>query len=107
MNQPVSVQLQVTGTDPTSDKPIEDLYAVYFTLSDNGSEWFSCKLDKLPEGHQRSTCCIRLFASHGYSASGSTYISAISGPNGTLKEKDRGPNSGWMYPSTAASRASR
>ena len=44
VNQPVSVQLQVTGTDPTSDKPIEDLYAVYFTLSDNGSEWFSCCL---------------------------------------------------------------
>ena len=39
----------------------------------------------------------KALASHGYSASGGTYISGISGPNGTLKEKDRGPNSGWMY----------
>lgn len=97
VNQPVSVQLQVTGTDPTSDKPIENLYAVYFTLSDNGSEWFSCKLDKLPEGTSALDVLHKALASHGYSASGSTYISAISGPNGTLKEKDRGPNSGWMY----------
>lgn len=97
VNQPVSVQLQVTGTDPTSDKPIEDLYAVYFTLSDNGSEWFSCKLDKLPEGTSALDVLHKALASHGYSASGSTYISAISGPIGTLKEKDRGPNSGWMY----------
>lgn len=97
VNQPVSVQLQVTGTDPTSDKPIEDLYTVYFTLSDNGSEWFSCKLDKLPEGTSALDVLHKALASHGYSASGSTYISAISGPNGTLKEKDRGPNSGWMY----------
>ena len=97
LSQPVSVQLQVTGTDPTSDKPIEDLYAVYFTLSDNGSEWFSCKLDKLPEGTSALDVLHKALASHGYSASGSTYISAISGPNGTLKEKDRGPNSGWMY----------
>lgn len=97
VNQPVSVQLQVTGTDPTSDKPIEDLYAVYFNLSDNGSEWFSCKLDKLPEGTSALDVLHKALASHGYSASGSTYISAISGPNGTLKEKDRGPNSGWMY----------
>lgn len=97
VNQPVSVQLQVTGTDPTSDKPIEDLYAVYFTLSDNGSEWFSCKLDKLPEGTSALDVLHKALASHGYSASGSTYISAISGSNGTLKEKDRGPNSGWMY----------
>lgn len=97
VNQPVSVQLQVTGTDPTSDKPIEDLYAVYFTLSDNGSEWFSCKLDTLPEGTSALDVLHKALASHGYSASGSTYISAISGPNGTLKEKDRGPNSGWMY----------
>lgn len=97
VNQPVSVQLQVTGTDPTSDKPIEDLYAAYFTLSDNGSEWFSCKLDKLPEGTSALDVLHKALASHGYSASGSTYISAISGPNGTLKEKDRGPNSGWMY----------
>lgn len=97
VNQPVSVQLQVTGTAPTSDKPVEDLYAVYFTLSDNGSEWFSCKLDKLPEGTSALDVLHKALASHGYSASGSTYISAISGPNGTLKEKDRGPNSGWMY----------
>lgn len=97
VNQPVSVQLQVTGTDPTSDNPIENLYAVYFTLSDNGSEWFSCKLDKLPEGTSALDVLHKALASHGYSASGSTYISAISGPNGTLKEKDRGPNSGWMY----------
>lgn len=97
VNQPVSVQLQVTGTEPTSDKPVEDLCTVYFTLSDNGSEWFSCKLDKLPEGTSALDVLHKALASHGYSASGSTYISAISGPNGTLKEKDRGPNSGWMY----------
>ena len=97
VDQPVSVQLQVTGTDPTSDKPIEDLYTVYFTLSDNGSEWFSCKLDKLPEGSSALDVLHKALASHGYSASGGTYISGISGPNGTLKEKDRGPNSGWMY----------
>ncbi|GEM_PF-970376 len=97
VDQPVSIQLQVTGTDPTSDKPIENLYTAYFTLSDNGSEWFSCKLDKLPEGSSALDVLHKALASHGYSASGGTYISGISGPNGTLKEKDRGPNSGWMY----------
>ena len=73
------------------------LKPAYFTLSDNGSEWFSCKLDKLPEGTSALDVLHMALASHGYTASGSTYISAISGPNGTLKEKDRGPNSGWMY----------
>ena len=85
VDQPVSIQLQVTGTDPTSDKPIEDLYTAYFTL------------DKLPEGSSALDVLHKALASHGYSASGGTYISGISGPNGTLKEKDRGPNSGWMY----------
>ncbi len=97
VNQPVSIQLQVTGTDPTSDTPVEELSTVYFTISDNGSEWFSCELDNLPEGTSALDVLHKALASHGYSASGSTYISAISGPNGTLKEKDRGPNSGWMY----------
>lgn len=97
VDQPVSIQLQVTGTAPTSDKPVEEFSTVYFTLSDNGSEWFSCKLDKLPEGTSALDVLHKALASHGYSASGGTYISAISGPNGTLKEKGRGPNSGWMY----------
>ena len=97
VDQPVSIQLQVTGTDPTSDKPVEELSTVYFTLSDNGSEWFSCKLDKLPEGTSALDVLHKALASHGYSAAGSTYISGISGQKGSLKEKDRGPNSGWMY----------
>ena len=97
VDQPVSIQLQVTGTSPTSDKPVEALSTVNFTLSDNGSEWFSCKLDKLPEGTSALDVLHKALASHGYSASGGTYISGISGPKGALKEKDRGPNSGWMY----------
>lgn len=97
VDQPVSIQLQVTGTAPTSDKPVEALSTVNFTLSDNGSEWFSCKLDKLSEGTSALDVMHKALASHGYSASGGTYISGISGPRGALKEKDRGPNSGWMY----------
>lgn len=97
VDQPVSIQLQVTGTSPTSDKPVEALSTVNFTLSDNGSEWFSCKLDKLSEGTSALDVMHKALASHGYSASGGTYISGISGPKGALKEKDRGPNSGWMY----------
>ena len=97
VDQPVSIQLQVTGTAPTSDKPVDELSTVNFTLSDNGSEWFSCKLDKLPEGTSALDVLHKALASHGYSAAGSTYISGISGPKGSLKEKDRGPNSGWMY----------
>lgn len=97
VDQPVSIQLQVTGTAPTSDNPVDKLSTVNFTLSDNGSEWFSCKLDKLPEGTSALDVLHKALASHGYSASGSTYISGISGPKGALKEKDRGPNSGWMY----------
>lgn len=97
VDQPVSIQLQVTGIAPTSDKPVEALSTVNFTLSDNGSEWFSCKLDKLSEGTSALDVMHKALASHGYSASGGTYISGISGPKGALKEKDRGPNSGWMY----------
>lgn len=97
VDQPVSIQLQVTGTAPTSDKPVEALSTVNFILSDNGSEWFSCKLDKLSEGTSALDVMHKALASHGYSASGGTYISGISGPKGALKEKDRGPNSGWMY----------
>ena len=97
VDQPVSIQLQVTGTAPTSDKPVEALSTVNFTLSDNGSEWFFCKLDKLSEGTSALDVMHKALASHGYSASGGTYISGISGPKGALKEKDRGPNSGWMY----------
>ena len=97
VDQPVSIQLQVTGTAPTSGKPVEALSTVNFTLSDNGSEWFSCKLDKLSEGTSALDVMHKALASHGYSASGGTYISGISGPKGALKEKDRGPNSGWMY----------
>lgn len=97
VDQPVSIQLQVTGTAPTSDKPVEALSTVNFTLSDNSSEWFSCKLDKLSEGTSALDVMHKALASHGYSASGGTYISGISGPKGALKEKDRGPNSGWMY----------
>lgn len=97
VDQPVSIQLQVTGIAPTSDKPVEALSTVIFTLSDNGSEWFSCKLDKLSEGTSALDVMHKALASHGYSASGGTYISGISGPKGALKEKDRGPNSGWMY----------
>lgn len=97
VDQPVSIQLQVTGTAPTSDKPVEALSTVNFTLSDNGSEWFSCKLDKLSEGTSALDVMHKALARHGYSASGGTYISGISGPKGALKEKDRGPNSGWMY----------
>ena len=97
VDQPVSIQLQVTGTAPTSDNPVDKLSTVNFTLSDNGSEWFSCKLDKLSEGTSALDVLHKALASHGYSAAGSTYISGISGPKGSLKEKDRGPNSGWMY----------
>lgn len=97
INQPVSIQLQVTGTAPTSDQPVEELSTVSFTLSDNGSDWFSCTLEKLPEGTSALDVLHKALASHGYFAFGETYISGISGPNGVLKEKDRGPSSGWMY----------
>ena len=96
--QPVSVELTVTGTDPSSDKPDDKYLTVGFTLSDNGSVWFSTKYDKLNEGVTVYDVFSTALAEHGYSAVGGSFVTGIVRPDGgMLSQKDRGEYSGWMY----------
>lgn len=96
--QPVSVTLTVTGTAPSSDKPVDKGLRASFTLSDNGSVWFSTKYDDLADGTTVYDVFSRALAENGYSASGGSFVTGVTRPDGTtLSNKDRGEYSGWMY----------
>lgn len=95
--QPVSVTLTVTGTDPTAAKPDEKGLTVGFTLADNGNVWLSCQFTGLNEGVTVYDVFYRALSENGFSAAGGGFVTSVSGPNGTLSQKDRGEYSGWMY----------
>lgn len=97
INQEVSIELTVTGTDPTTDKPDKKGLTVGFTLADNGNVWLSCRFTGLNEGVTVYDVFYRALGENGFSAAGGGFVTAVSGPNGTLSQKDRGEYSGWMY----------
>lgn len=97
-NQPVTVDLIVTGTNPTTDKPVQKNLTVTFTLSDADSEWLAATVSNLPEGTTVAEVFARVLKEHGYTYMGSSYIRSITRPDGTtLAEFAQGPNSGWKY----------
>ncbi len=97
INQEVSIELTVTGTDPTTAKPDKKGLTVGFTLADNGNVWLSCQFTGLNEGVTVYDVFYRALSENGFSAAGGGFVTAVSGPNGTLGQKDRGEYSGWMY----------
>ncbi len=97
INQEVSIELTVTGTDPTAAKPDEKGLTVGFTLADNGNVWLSCQFTGLNEGVTVYDVFYRALSENGFSAAGGGFVTSVSGPNGTLSQKDRGEYSGWMY----------
>ena len=97
INQEVSIELTVTGTDPTTAKPDKKGLTVGFTLADNGNVWLSCQFTGLNEGVTVYDVFYRALGENGFSAAGGGFVTAVSGPNGTLSQKDRGEYSGWMY----------
>lgn len=97
IDQEVSIELTVTGTDPTTDKPDKKGLTVGFTLADNGNVWLSCQFTGLNEGVTVYDVFYRALGENGFSAAGGGFVTAVSGPNGTLSQKDRGEYSGWMY----------
>lgn len=97
INQEVSIELTVTGTDPTTDKPDKKGLTVGFTLADNGNVWLSCRFTGLNEGVTVYDVFYRALGENGFSAAGGGFVTAVSVPNGTLSQKDRGEYSGWMY----------
>ena len=97
INQEVSIELTVTGTDPTTAKPDKKGLTVGFTLADNGNVWLSCQFTGLNEGVTVYDVFYRALGENGFSAAGGGFVTAVCGPNGTLSQKDRGEYSGWMY----------
>lgn len=97
-NQPVTVDLIVIGTNPTTDKPEQKNRTVTFTLRDTESEWLTATVSELPEGTTVAEVFARVLKEHGYTYMGSSYIRSITRPDGTtLAELAYGPNSGWKY----------
>lgn len=97
-NQPVSVELTVLGTAPTSDSAVKTKLSVAFTLADNGTPWFTCRYADLDEGATVYDVFCRALSDNGYSAIGGAFVTGIVKPGGgTLSQKDRGEYSGWMY----------
>jgi uncharacterized repeat protein (TIGR02543 family) len=97
--QPVSVELTVTGTNPTTDTPKDEKFSVSFTIEDNGTYWYSCQVKNLTEGSTAYDALTQALSAGGYGViGGGSFVSGIVCPDGTvLKAMDRGDNSGWMY----------
>ncbi len=98
VNQPVTAELIVTGTNPTSDKPVQSQVNVSFTLRDTERDWLNVRVADLPEGTTVAEVFASVLKANGYTYQGSGYIRSITCPDGTtLAELDHGPNSGWKY----------
>lgn len=96
--QPVSVNLVVKGTNPTTSQVVVQKMSATFTLKDNNSVWIRKKVENLSEGSTVYDLFSQVLAANHYRAIGGTFVTGIVKPDGTvLKEKDRGENSGWMY----------
>lgn len=97
-NQPVTVDLIVTGTNPTTDQPEQKNLSVTFMLRDTDSQWLTTTVNDLPEGTTVAEVFARVLKENGYTYMGSSYIRSITRPDGTtLAEFAQGPNSGWKY----------
>ncbi len=98
--QPVTANLIVTGTAPTSSKPVAEKLTVSFTLQNSKSTWIvKTDITDLPEGSTVFDVFTKALRDSGYNySSRGSYVYAITTPNGTiLQELDEGANSGWMY----------
>ena len=97
------LKLLVRGTaDPTSTTAVVDtIDNVTFSLSGlDGEEWIgTTALSGLSETYTVYDVFTEMLDEYGYTAERSrgTYIVSISGPRGSLREKEHGEDSGWMY----------
>ena len=90
----------VRGTaHPESAVPVVETLDVSFTLTGlDGQVWTSARFTGLDEASTVYDVFVKALG-RDYTATREkgTYIKAISGPQGTLAEKQYGENSGWMY----------
>lgn len=99
--QPSADTIVVRGTqNPDSAVPvIETLDNITFSLTGlDGAEWVSASFSGLDEASTVYDVFLKALGSR-YTAERvkGTYIKAISGPQGSLAEKEYGEDSGWMY----------
>ncbi len=98
--QPVSADLIVTGTSPTSAGPVAEKLTVSFTLQSADSTWIpATTVSGLAEGSTVFDVFNQVLKQNGYGfdARGS-YVYAVTNPSGKkLGEFDEGSDSGWMY----------
>ena len=92
----------VRGTrDPDSTVPVVQTVGVSFTLTGlDGDAWIpAAAFTGLNEASTVYDVFTRALTDKGYTVTRQkgTYIVSISGPQGTLAEKEYGVNSGWMY----------
>lgn len=92
----------VRGTrDPDSAIPVAETVDVTFSLTGlDGEVWISpTALTGLDETLTVYDVFTRMLTENGCTATRQkgTYIVSVSGPRGTLAEKDHGEHSGWMY----------
>ena len=97
-----TVSMVVRGTkNPDSAVPVVETIDVSFSLLGlDGTEWISATdLTDLEESSTVYDVFTRMLTDEGYTATRQrgTYIVSISGPKGTLSEKEYGDRSGWMY----------
>ena len=97
------LKLLVRGTeDPASTTAVVDtIDNVTFSLSGlDGEEWIGTTTRSgLSETYTVYDLFTEMLDEYGYTAERSrgTYIVSISGPEGSLREKEYGEDSGWMY----------
>ena len=92
----------VRGTkNPDSAVPVVEPMNVSFVLLGlDGAEWIpAVTLTDLDESSTVYDVFTKMLTDHGYTATRQkgTYIVSVSGPKGTLTEKEYGERSGWMY----------
>lgn len=92
----------VRGTrDPESTEPVVETFNVTFSLQGlDGEYWIdTTSLTELEETVTVYDVFQTVLEQEGYtwSKTKGTYITAVTGPEGTLAERDHGANSGWLY----------
>lgn len=92
----------VRGTrDPESAEPVAETFHVTFSLQGlDGAYWIgTTSLTELEETVTVYDVFQTVLNQEGYtwSKTKGTYITAVTGPKGTLAERDHGANSGWLY----------
>lgn len=92
----------VRGTrDPESTEPVVETFNVTFSLQGlDGAYWIgTTSLTELEETVTVYDVFQTVLKQEGYtwSKTKGTYVTAVTGPKGTLAERDHGTNSGWLY----------